>query len=390
MTTRQREWFRFQNSAATKSADIYIFDAIGRFYADDPEDDITAAGFNKDLQALATDVRALRVHVSSPGGDVFEANAIGTSLLEWGAAKPGRTVTTIVTGLAASAATLVVVAGGTIEIASDALMMVHKPWMMLEGNARQLRGAADVLDKVEDSMITAYKRKSKLTRDELANLLAATTWMSADEAVLNGFATKVIHAAPQSSASSVPAAAVAFRPAAFERLGTIPERYRATLQRWQAPAAAAGPGRPDGPAARGSRSATAAAALDVIRACSEAGVTVAIAEALIAEGAPMAEVKTRVAAERTRADAEALRVKALGWLCGPASGLPPKFANDIRDRLVRSGTSFEVAKALILTTRAMLDEQLDIDSTIMEGYGGSQRRIDIAAVYEGINSGRKM
>ncbi len=390
MTTRQREWFRFQNSAETKSADVYIFDAIGRFYADDPANDITAASFIKDLQALAVDVRALRVHVSSPGGDVFEANAIGTSLLEWGAAKPGRTVTTIVTGLAASAATLVVVAGGTIEIASDALMMVHKPWMMLEGNARQLRAAADVLDKVEDSMITAYKRTSKLTRDELANLLAATTWMSADEAVLNGFATRVIHAAPQSSsASSAPAAAVAFRPAAFERLGTIPERYRASLQRWQAPAAAAGPGRPDGQAPRVPRSAP-AAALDVIQACSEAGVTLAIAADLIADGAPMAEVKTRVAAERKRADAEGARVKALDWLYGKGSGLPPKFANEMRDRLVRSGTSFEVAAALLLNTRAMLDEQLDIDSTIMEGYGGSQRQIDYAAVYEGLNSGRKM
>src|SRR5262245_1358966 len=112
----KRKWFSIQSAVGSDVADLHIFDEIGRsFYGDDA---MSASDFIALLGGLPDRVRTLIVHINSNGGDVFEAVAIENSLLEQ-QARHGRTVNVRIDGLAASAASIVAMAGSTIEIAED-------------------------------------------------------------------------------------------------------------------------------------------------------------------------------------------------------------------------------------------------------------------------------
>ena len=148
-------------------------------------DEITPQQFKDDLDALG-DIKSLTVRINSYGGDVFAAHAIHNILT----AHPAR-VTVRIDGIAASAATLVMLAGEEIVMPQNAMIMVHNPWTIALGDARELRKAAEVLDKVRDSMLAAYQDRTGIERGELIGLLNSETWMTAQEAVEKGFADTV-------------------------------------------------------------------------------------------------------------------------------------------------------------------------------------------------------
>ncbi len=125
---------------------------------------------------------SISVHINSEGGDMFAGIAIKNIL----AAHPGN-VTCIVEGLAASAASIVAMAGRTV-MRNGAMMMIHNPWAIVAGNADDLRDKADMLDKARGTLIDIYKAKTGKSKSELKSLLDAETWMTADEAVEAGFA----------------------------------------------------------------------------------------------------------------------------------------------------------------------------------------------------------
>lgn len=188
--TSPAPWYRVENAAAASptSADIHISDVIGGWGDDIFGDTLTAKSFVDALAALPDTVKTIRLHVNSPGGDVFAALNIANALRDQRVSMK-RTVDVFVEGLAASAASIVLMAGTTISISDNALVMIHNPWARTAGDAAAMRAMADRLDKVRQTIIATYRWRSALSEQALGALMDATTWMDADEALANGFAT---------------------------------------------------------------------------------------------------------------------------------------------------------------------------------------------------------
>jgi len=196
--------YSIKAQADGQSADIHINDFIGDWIDGYFGFGVTSKAFLKALSDLPDAVKQIRVHVNSPGGDVTAATHIANMLRDQQA--KGRAVEVIVEGAAFSAATIVTSAGKPTKIADNALMMTHKPWTVMAGNATELRRAADMADKFQDSIVATYKWKSQLSEEELNGLMDAETWMDADEAIANGFADEKIEGV--SAAAAVIAARI--------------------------------------------------------------------------------------------------------------------------------------------------------------------------------------
>lgn len=137
---------------------------------------------------LAEDAGQVEVRINSPGGSVAEGLAIFNAL------KPRKPIVYI-DGIAASIASLIAMSGNRIVMAQNALMMVHWPWVLTEGNASAMRKMADTLDKFGESMLGAYSRTG-LDKKILSNLLDAETWLDTTEALRLGFADEAAIALP--------------------------------------------------------------------------------------------------------------------------------------------------------------------------------------------------
>lgn len=156
---------------------IYLYDII------DPYWGVGAAQFNKELASMHGKKVTLRVN--SPGGDVFDGRAMATAIAQHG------DVHAIIEGLAASAATYVTSACASVQIAAGSFYMIHYAWTMAYGNKDDLLKTADLLGKIDNTIIDDYVKKTGKTRDEIAAWMSAETWFTADEAVANGFADAV-------------------------------------------------------------------------------------------------------------------------------------------------------------------------------------------------------
>lgn len=161
-----------------EGAEIYLYDVI------DPLFGIGAADFVKELSALKG--KPVALHINSPGGDVFDARAMATAIAAHG------DVTAHIDGLAASAATYVATAAKKVLIADGSLFMVHNAWTFAYGNKHDLQETAALLDKIDDTIKGSYIAKTGKGADEITALMDAETWLTAAEAVENGFADEVI------------------------------------------------------------------------------------------------------------------------------------------------------------------------------------------------------
>lgn len=128
------------------------------------------------------------VFINSPGGDVFAGCEIYTMLREHPYA-----VTVKISGLAASAASIIAMAGDTVLMSPVGHMMVHYPWMLAAGNAKQMDYAATVLREIGEGIIAAYVNKTGKTHDEIAALLDAETYMNANHCIAEGFADGILY-----------------------------------------------------------------------------------------------------------------------------------------------------------------------------------------------------
>jgi ATP-dependent Clp endopeptidase proteolytic subunit ClpP len=146
----------------------------------------TAKAFAADLKAAGKDIRKIHLRVNSPGGNVFDGLAIYNALLSH-----GGTVTATVDGLAASIASVIIMAAGEISVAQNGIVMIHNPSTMIAGDSNEMRKMADTMDKVKSSMITAYRRHTTHSVKEIGALMDAETWMSAEETVEQGFAERI-------------------------------------------------------------------------------------------------------------------------------------------------------------------------------------------------------
>jgi ATP-dependent protease ClpP protease subunit len=193
---------------AARNADgatvIDLYDEIGAF-------GVSAGDFQARLREVSGDV-VLRLN--SPGGDVFDGLAIFNALVGHG----GR-VRVEITGLAASAASIIAMAGDEIAIAENAFIMVHRAWAGTIGNEAAHEATATVLRQIDSAMAATYASRTGMKSAAASALMDAETWMDADTAIAKGFATERLPSARAAAAFdlSIYAAAPAALDAAIDR-----------------------------------------------------------------------------------------------------------------------------------------------------------------------------
>lgn len=133
--------------------------------------------------------KPITVWIDSYGGNVFAAAGIYNALME----RKGK-VTVKIDGKAMSAASVIAMAGGEIQMSPVAIMMIHNPLTYAEGYATDLRKAADVLDTVKESIMNAYQLKTGRSRSKISSLMDDETYMSAKQAIKEGFADSMLYA----------------------------------------------------------------------------------------------------------------------------------------------------------------------------------------------------
>ena len=177
-----KKFWNWVRDADSGSRTLYLLGAI----AEEPwlEDDVTPKAFRDELFAGEGDVT---LYIHSPGGDVFAASQIYTMLMEY----PGS-VTVKIEGIAASAASVIAMAGTKVLMAPTAMLMLHDPSTIAIGDAGEMQKAIEMLAAVKDAIITAYEIKTGLSRAKLSKLMAAESWLYAEDAIKLGFADGLI------------------------------------------------------------------------------------------------------------------------------------------------------------------------------------------------------
>ena len=169
-----------------------ILDIDGEIVAEEgwfTEGAVVAKGFRQRLAQY----RNVTVRINSPGGDVMAGAEIYSALKEHSLNGHGR-VRVEITALAASAASVIAMAGDEIAMYPTSYMMIHNPWSIVVGDAKEMRKTARTLDVISEGLINAYQQRTGKSRDELKRMLENETWMSAGTAVEQGFADEVIGA----------------------------------------------------------------------------------------------------------------------------------------------------------------------------------------------------
>jgi ATP-dependent protease ClpP protease subunit len=175
-----------ETTAEDEEREVMIYDAIGDY-------GISAKDFIKDLKAMSPAPKLLRMRINSPGGSVFDGNAIYNELVAMGAG--GMKIEAVIDGIAASMASIIAMAADKITMPSNAVLFIHNPYTLSMGDADALRKDADLLDKLKKEAVKAYKRHAKdLTDEEISEIMDEDTWMTADEAKEWGFAEEVTEA----------------------------------------------------------------------------------------------------------------------------------------------------------------------------------------------------
>lgn len=148
------------------------------------DDDVTPALFKSDLDSGKGPIT---VWINSPGGDVWAAAQIYNMLLSY----TGK-VTVKIDGLAASAASVIAMAGDEVLVSPVSMLMIHNPATAAMGDKDDLAQAISMLDSVKDSILNAYVKKTGLSKNKLSKLMDDETWMDANKAVELGFADRVM------------------------------------------------------------------------------------------------------------------------------------------------------------------------------------------------------
>jgi ATP-dependent protease ClpP protease subunit len=176
---KPRDWYRIQNAtSADDEADIYLYDVIGGFWG------VSAADFVHELRKITAD--KINLHLNSPGGDAWDGIAIYNALRDAEAE-----ITVRVDSLAASAASVIAMAGDTVIMGRSSTLMIHDPWAMVIGNETDMRKEADVLNKLGDAIASVYADRANGEVTEWRDLMREETWYTDQEAVDAGLADEV-------------------------------------------------------------------------------------------------------------------------------------------------------------------------------------------------------
>jgi ATP-dependent Clp protease protease subunit len=156
--------------ATDTEAHLYVSDVIDSFWGASAEALITAL-------ASAAD-KTVHLHINSPGGDVFEARAMAAAVV----AHP-KDVIAHIDGMCASAATYLALACSQVRMTEGGLFMIHNSWTFTYGDKHELIETADLLDKIDGTIVADYARKTGASTDQVVAWMDATTWFTAQEAL---------------------------------------------------------------------------------------------------------------------------------------------------------------------------------------------------------------
>lgn len=175
----------FKAEATAQDATVYLYDAIVNSEEEaawmggvDPKSFIAAI--------KAIDAPVINLRINCPGGSVFAGRAMEQALRE----HPSKVIAHV-DGYSASAASFLMMAADEIVIASGAMVMIHNAWSMAYGNANDLRQTADLLEKIDSTLVDTYAARTLQDPKQIQDWMAAETWFTAQEAVDAGFADKV-------------------------------------------------------------------------------------------------------------------------------------------------------------------------------------------------------
>ena len=162
------------------------------------DDDVTPQLFKDELMSGSGNIT---VWINSPGGDCVAAAQIYNMLMDY-----KGDVTVKIDGIAASAASVIAMAGTKVLVSPVSMLMIHNPMTAAFGNSEEMQKAIEMLSSVKDSIINAYEIKTGLSRAKLSHLMDAETWMDANKAVELGFADELMQRSLESE--EVPTQAV--------------------------------------------------------------------------------------------------------------------------------------------------------------------------------------
>lgn len=149
------------------------------------DDEVTPAAFKAELTSGSGPIT---VWINSPGGDCVAAAQIYNMLMDYPA-----DVTVRIDGIAASAASVIAMAGTKVQMSPVSVMMIHNPLTVAMGDSDEMRRAIQLLDEVKESIINAYEIKTGLSRDKLSHLMDGETWMNAKKALELGFCDEILY-----------------------------------------------------------------------------------------------------------------------------------------------------------------------------------------------------
>ena len=185
MKTQAKKFWAWKNLAEEGQPEERVLELYGTIAEESWfDDDITPRMFKDELNAGSGDVT---VWINSPGGDCIAASQIYTMLMDY-----KGNVTVKIDGIAASAASVIAMAGTKVLMAPTALMMIHNPMTGAFGDHEDMQKAIEMLNEVKESIINAYEIRTNLSRAKLSHLMSSETWMNAKKAIELGFADEIL------------------------------------------------------------------------------------------------------------------------------------------------------------------------------------------------------
>ena len=166
------------------------------------DDEVTPALFKDELNSGEGDIT---VWINSPGGDCIAAAQIYNMLMDY-----KGNVTVKIDGIAASAASVIAMAGNKVIVSPVSMIMIHNPATIAAGDTSEMQKAIAMLDEVKESIINAYEIKTGLSRAKLSHLMDAETWMDANSAIEMGFADEIMQRDTQDDELEVPNVSMTF------------------------------------------------------------------------------------------------------------------------------------------------------------------------------------
>ena len=166
------------------------------------DDDVTPQIFKDELNSGSGDIT---VWINSPGGDCIAAAQIYNMLMDY-----KGNVTVKIDGIAASAASVIAMAGTKELVSPVSMLMIHNPMTVAYGNSAEMQKAIDMLGSVKDSILNAYEIKTGLSRTKLSHLMDAETWMDANKAIELGFADELMQRSTATDQIPVPQVSMMF------------------------------------------------------------------------------------------------------------------------------------------------------------------------------------